>query len=68
MLYCNVVISKGLGHQQELLGEDTEKSIAKKVKWLPTGALSGWRTRGSASRNWSPMSHPLHSFARKAAS
>lgn len=42
MLYCSVVISKGFGHQPELLGEGTEGPIVKKVKRLPTGAHSGW--------------------------
>lgn len=61
MLYYSLVISKGFGHLQELLGEDTQRPKGKKVEglhWCP----SSWKTRSSASGRWGPLSHLLPSL------
>lgn len=58
MLSYSLAMSKGLGHEQELWGEDMEGPFVKKVGWLQSGACSSWRTSSPAVWCWSPRSHP----------
>lgn len=44
MLSYSLVICKGLGHQQGLLPEHTERPFVKTGDRLPTGARSSWKT------------------------
>lgn len=58
MLSYSLAMSKGLGHEQELWGEDVEGPFVKKVGWLQSGACSSWRTSSPPFWCWSPRSHP----------